>query len=477
MKQRNIVLQAAMAAALVATYGAAHAGAITSPATDAAATKYAAEALTSATAVTTPAVVYTMGVDRTTAQDFTMIFTPSAGATLNPAACIPGSFAVAGGGAATISTKRASASECAIEVDVSTAFVANATTITSNLVLATHPLATAGSSVSYTVALKDLGETAFIDNTGALTRVVAASVNAINVYAAAADTATIADVNAAAGPLLGFVAGGAAPADTATVAQANLTFDNNSANAKIADGTTNFDFTATTGTTTVALTDANKSFGALKAGGLCLDKDNDATLCEAGEVFAAAVASTATLATIPAAAFPAQGTTATRLVSFETDTTTSIGTSRTIAVAGSVTPQVGAAHEFADTSSVNATWWQWSANAIELWSPYFSTASGWISRFSLQNLGSSAVTYSATCLAETGNTVIPGAAASGTLAAGTTVINASDVCTFTGKTRGSARFVINAPAGNIHGAYNLVNATSGSTSITEMTRPYAAGTF
>jgi len=490
MTKRNLILQAAVAAALVSAFGGAYAGAITSPVNDAAATKYAAEALTSSTAVTTPDVVYTMGVARTTAQDFTMIFTPSAGATLTPANCLGANFTVAGGGAAaTISTKRASATECAVEVDVTTAFT-TATTITSSaggtsaLVLATHPLATAGSSVSYTVALKDLGETAYIDNTGTLTRVVATSLNAVNVYAAASDTDTTADVNAVAGPLKGFEAGGAAPADTAAVAAAYLTIDNNSVGAKIADGATAFDFKTTTGTLTISLTDANKAFSGLKANKLCVDLNSvGASACGAGEIFTV-TGSTGTITTPAANAgatvtqIPATGATNTVWATFENDTTTALGTSRTIAVTGTVNPAVGAAHAFADTASKNATAWVWDANAIELWSPYFSTASGWISRFVFQNTGTASVGYSATCLAETGNTVIPGAAVTGTLVPGMTVVNAADVCTFSGNTRGNVRFIINAPAGNIHGTYNLVNAATGSSTVAELTRPFGttAGT-
>ena len=477
MNKRNNILQAAIAAALATTVGAAYAGSITSPATNLLAIKYATEALTSATVVTTPSISYTMGVNRAAGQDFTIVYTPSAGATLVPANCVAANFSATGTGAlgVTFSTKRASASECAIQVGVTSA-TDTTTVITSSgaaqaLSLATHPLATAGSSVSYTVNLWDLGETARIDNSAALTRTVATSVNAINVYAAATDSATIADVNATAGPLKGFLTGGIAPLDTATVAIANLTLDNNSVAAKIADGATNFDFTATVGTITIVLADATKSFGALSPGKLCFDKNNNTTLCEAGEAFATPVGSSATLATIASAAFPAVTTTATRQVSFQNDTTTSIGTNRTIAVSGTVTPAVGAAHAFADTSSFNASWWTWSANAIELWSPYFTTTTGWISRFAFQNTGI-AVGYSATCLAETGNTVTAGAAATGTLDAGMTVINAADVCTFSGNPRGNVRFVINAPAGNIHGTYNVVNATSGSVAVAEMTRPF-----
>lgn len=482
MKKRNMIMRAAVAAALVSAYGAANAGSITLPA---AATKYAAEALTAATAVTTPAVTYAMGVNRAIGQDFTMIFKPSAGATLTPANCVAANFNFGGMGATgavfTFSTKRASASECAMQVAVTGGIAPVGATVTTTnaaaaLVLATQPLATAGSSVSYTVGLWDLGETARIDNSTDLTVAVATSVNAVNVYAAAGDTATVADVNGVDGPLKDFLANATAPADTNTVAAANLTFDNNSVNAKIADGTTNFDFTGTAGTTTVVLTDANKSFSALAAGKLCLDRNANSTYCEAGEAFAAPVGTSATLAAITSAAFPVQGTTGARAVSFQADTLTSLGTSRTFAVGGTVTPAVGTPHAFADTASKNSSWWTWSANAIELWSPYFSTNSAWISRFAFQNIGI-AVGYTATCLAETGNVVTNGAAVTGTLNPGMTMINASDICTFSGASRGNIRFVINAPAGNIHGTYNLVNAATGSSTVSELTRPFAAATW
>jgi len=477
MKKHNAILQAAVASALAVTFGIANAGTLT-----ATSTVYAAEALTSATPVTTASLVYTMGVNRAIGQDFTIIFSPSTGSTFTPASCVGANFQSAAG-TYTFSTKRASADECAIQVAVTGATTVGETITTSNalgtqaLVLATHPLATAGSSVSYTTNLWDLGETARIDNSAALTGVVATSINAVNVYADASDTATIADVNATAGPLKGFLANATVPLDTGTVAAANLTFDNNSAGAKAADGVTVFDFTSTTGTTTVVLTDANLAFGGLAAGKLCLDVDNDATYCEAGETFAAAVSGAATLATIPAAVFaPQSAGPVTRAISFEADGVTSLSTTRTIALSGTVTPQIGAAHAFADTASKNATAWVWSANAIELWAPYFTTLSTYISRFAFQNTGIP-VGYTAVCLAESGNTVTAGTAAAGTLDAGMTVINASDICNFSGATRGTVRFIINAPAGNIHGTYNLVAPGGVSIAVETLTRPFNAGTY
>lgn len=478
MKKRNVVLQAAVAAALFSTFGVANAGTISIPAADSAATKYATEALISTTVVAIPAVTYTMGVTRTAAQDFTMIFTPSTGATFVPANCVGANFLVAGAGAATISTKRASATECAIEVDVTTDFTTATTIRTSGvaaaLALATHPLAVAGSTVAITVSLRDLGETAFIDNSGTLSRTVATSVNAINVYASTSDTLTTADVNASAGPLKGFLSNATAPSDSSTIAQANLTFDNNTVSAQDATGAALFNFAATGGTLSLTLTDANKSFGALTPAKLCIDLDSDAVLCEAGEFFGTPVGNAATLAAIPSTTFPGVGTAATRTVSFQNNGA-DLGTARTIAVTGTITPAVGAAHALADTTSKNATYWVWTANAIELWAPYFSTAPGYISRFSFQNTGI-AVGYTTTCQAEVGNTAIVGTAASGTLNAGMTIIPAGDVCTFSGAARGVIRFVINAPAGNIHATYNVVHQASGAFTSADLTRPFATAT-
>lgn len=78
MKKRNIILQAAVAAAFVAPMGAAMAGVIAAPA---AATPYAVESLTAATDITLPNIDYTLGVARTTAQSFTVSYTLPTGYT------------------------------------------------------------------------------------------------------------------------------------------------------------------------------------------------------------------------------------------------------------------------------------------------------------------------------------------------------------------------------------------------------------
>ena len=446
---------------------AAFAGSISTPAADANATVYAVEALTATTDITLPTIKYTMGVARTTAQDFTVIVTPSAGATFTAASCttaIPTKDA--GTGAFTATLKRAGTTECAYEVDVTTASDNTLVLAFAGLVLDTHTLNTAGNSASVTLALKDLGETAYIDNSGTLTRKVATSVQAVNIYAATSDTATTADVNATGGPLTGFTVVGD---DTASIAKASLTFDNNSANAKAADGTTNFDFTGTTGTAAITLTGTTSG---LKANKFCIDLDNDGTLCETGEVLTA-TSTAGTLSGIASTVFPAQGATATRKVSFEADGTTQLGTSRTFALTGTITPQVGAAESLADTSSKNATWWVWTANASQLVAPYMSTNGQYVTRFSLLNTGTSAVGYSVQCYAEGSNVATNGA--TGTLkASGTTIVPAADACTFsdTTKPRGAVVFTINAPINTVKGTYNIVDATTGANGFVPMTRPY-----
>lgn len=444
---------------------AAVAGSISTPANDAAATKYAVEAVVNTTDITLPAVVYTMGVARTTAQDFTVVIKPSAGAAFTAGSCLAAVPVVAGAGAGTANLKRASTTECAYEVDVTTA-TTTATTLTfTGFVLDSHTLGTSGNSASVTLDIYDLGETARIDNTGTLTRVVAKSVTAINVYANTSDTATTADVNAAGGPLTGFVAGGD---DTVSIAKASLRMDNNTAGATAADGTTPFDFTATTGTATVT---ATGDFGGLKANKFCLDLDNDATLCETGEVLTVA-SGVGTLAAIASSNFPVQGATHDRVVSFEADGTSNLGTSRTFALGGTITPQVGAAHAVVDTNSKNSTWWVWTANASELQTPYFSTDSQYLSRFFFQSYNGAAVGYTATCYAESGVTITYGAAKTGNLNSGTTAVNAADICTFGDTTRGSIRFIINSPIEKIKGTYQAVNKTTFAITLNNLTRPY-----
>lgn len=456
----------AIAVALASVCGsAAFAGSITSPAADTNATKYAVESLVNTTDLTGPAVVYTMGVARTTAQDFTIIMTPSAGATFTAAYCAASMpVAAGGGGAATVTVKRASTTECAYEVDVTTAFTTATTLTFAAPVFDAHTLATAGNSISVSLNLWDLGETARIDNSAAVTRKIAESGNALTLTAAQ-DTGTVANVNNANGPLFGFVV---ANDDTATIAKATFVVNNNSAAATyvLPDGATNWDFNLHG--TSLNVTVAGTNFSGLKA------TTPVVVVPPAGAAPAVTLtSSSAAFSLLPANIVGGIGNYNVS-VTMEAAGNTSLGTSRTFGVSA-----VGDVATGADVSLAgNTSWWVWSANAIQLSSSYMSTdnGTGVLTRFFFQNLGTTGATYSATCQAETGKTVTAGTAATGTLNAGQTVIDAKNVCSFSTGIRGSVTFTINAPAANIKGAYNLgLNGTT--SSFIPMERPYAGSTY
>lgn len=451
----------AIAVALASVCGsAAFAGSITSPATDGAATKYAVEGLTNATDITGPAVVYTMGVARTTAQDFTIIMTPSAGATFTAGYCSAAVPVVGGAGGGTVTVKRASTTECAYEVDVTTDTTTATTISFSAPVFDTHTLATAGNNISVSLNLWDLGETARIDNNSALSRVVATSGNALNLTAAQ-DTGTVANVNDTNGPLFGFVA---ANDDTATVARASFVVNNNTGSVfMLPDGVTAWDFVLHG--TSLAVTVAATSTAGLSG----------FTVTEPG----AAAAPTATMGanSVTFTLVP------TNLTGIGDNTITlnataagnvSLGTTRTFGVSAVADVATGADR----TLTGNASWWVWSANAIQLSSAFATidsnNAAGVYRRFFFQNTGAAA-TYTTTCLAESGVTVTPGSG--GTLAAGQTVIEANTICGLSNsKTRTSVTFTINAPAANIKGVF--MSAINGSQpSLLALERPYGASTY
>ncbi|MDM4767548.1 hypothetical protein [Pelomonas sp. SE-A7] len=446
---------------------AAFAGTITLPATS---TKYAVESLVGTTDITLPTIRYQMGVARTTAQDFTVIVKPTAGATFTAASCTAALPTITLGGAATgaftPTIKRASTTECAYEIDVTTAFSgpAGADLVSLNfpgLVLDTHTLNIAGNTGGVTVGLWDLGETARIDNSADVTATAALSGNALSITATA-DTATTADVNNTNGPLYGFVNGGAAPADTTSTAVAKFTVNNNSGATTWLkpDGATAWQFTVDG--TSMAVTISGTNFTGLHA---------TTPVTVAAPVGAPAVtvgASSATFTLLPAninAANTAQDVTVTMTAAGNT----SLGTSRSFGVSVLADVVTGADETLAGG---NTSWWTWTANAVQLSAPYFSTdnGTGVLTRFFFQNLGPAA-TYTAACQAETGKTVTTGTAASGTLAAGQTVIDAKNVCSFSSGIRGSVTFTINAPVANIKGAYNLA-LNGGQTAFLPLERPY-----
>lgn len=480
MKKRNVILQAAVAAAFVAPIGVAMAtGVISAPA---AATKYAVESLTSTTDITLANIDYTLGVARTNTQDFTVSYTLPTGYVFN---ATPGNPTTSAASTCTLKRGGIGVNEVVYDCDVT---AAGGETVGATIRLPTPQvrdvgttalLGTAGNSISLQVKLTENGETACVDNIGTpttcfLTASVASSQNGVDFATTAGGTAlgvtqdsgnTTINV-AATVPLAGFVVNATAPADTATIAAAAVILHDNvitgAAGATVEpDGAT--DYSMKVGDSwTYTVTDPTGFLG-LTASKFCHDTDNDGTLCETGEVFSVS-GNTATLTTtLTVAGAP----NAARTISYQSDATTAMGTGRTLGVAGSVNVP-GVDHALTGNSS----WWVWASNGTQLQTPWFSNASGWLSRFVLTNTGTVAASYSTTCLAETGNTATLGASATGSIAANSQlVLTASDVCTFSGATRGAAVFTVNAPNANVQGTYTLVNATTGSSAVSNMMRP------
>jgi hypothetical protein len=97
--------------------------------------------------------------------------------------------------------------------------------------------------------------------------------------------------------------------------------------------------------------------------------------------------------------------------------------------------------------------------------PLAQVPTGWISRLVLNNSGTVARDYTVTALGETGNTItLTGAAASGTIQPGTTVIDLAALMTATGAPRSGLKVVVTAPQTEIDGLFQIVNGTSGSIS-------------
>lgn len=435
---------------------------------------YATEGLTASTAITLQPVTYTMGVSRTSAQDFTIVIKPQAGSTLDGSACNAAKPAPVNAGAIndfTVSLKRQSASECAYEVDITNAAGSNnslAITFT-GLKLATHGLATA-STEKLSIGLWDQGESARIDNSSDVLVTVANSAAAISI-AAGKDTGTVADVNHGSGPLYGFATeSGGAPSDDADNAKARFYVLNNPDGYKIADGSRAFNAQNLNDVTKMTVTISGDFDGAALTNGAVTGfaVTNPATVAEAVTVNGT---STATF-TLAAGDFTG-GSNDTVNVVFTSAKNKSLGTSRSFSVSAAVDNTVGA-----DTTVSNSNFWEWSANAIELRSAFFNNdaTNGNFTRFFFQNVGAAAG-YQAACQSDAdGNTVTYGSAKTGTLRAGQTAINASDICTFSGGKRGSITFTINAPAKNVKGVYQqAINGAAAG--YIPLERPYKAGDF
>jgi hypothetical protein len=412
---------------------------------------FALEAITNTTAVTLPSIVTTIGVGRTTAQDFTVVVKPVSSTTkFNGTCALPTFDAGTGTGTVTVSNKRISASECAYEVDVTAAIAIgdNASLNFSGLVFSNHSLATEGNTESVSVGVFDLGETARIDNSADLTNVVARSWRAVTLIANQ-DTGTTADVNFNGGnsPLFGFVNQNA---DTTTVAEANFIVNVNGTTTNASGGAFNAhaDLTKVTFTVTGDFDGLQTNFTAGTSTAI-IDPATNA-IVPTITVGGSGTSSTASFAA-NGAQLTATGNTTVQ-VKLGTLATKSLGTSRTFGVSAVVDPSLAGV---ADQSLAgNSSWWVWGANAIELRSAFFNNdrTNGNLTRFFFQNTGAASV-YSAVCHPETGVTVTYGTAKTGTLAAGTTAIWASDICTFSTGQRGSIVFTISSAVGKIKGVY------------------------
>lgn len=461
MNKRNLVLSAAVSAALVGFAGVAQAGSITAPA---APVKYAVEAITATTDITLPNVVYTMGVARTTVQDFTIIYTLPAGTLFQatPAAPVSALFT------ATLKRGGAGTNQVVYDIDVTaTAGIAVGDTITLVApVLDNSTLGTVGNSVAMSVDLWETGETARVDNLTALSATVATGATAASLTTTACDAGTTTNVNATI-PLAGFLAGADASADdTATIAKCTtLTAANTTAGVR--NPTNAADYTLVAGdVVTLTVTDPTGFLG-LAANGLFWDIDNgddndanetftvsgnNATRIVAGDIFTGA-----------------------HKVQYTSDATTPMGTARVLSVAGAIAPAVGTAASLGS----NSAWWTWTSNGTVLQSPWFSTfGGGYTNRFVLMNTGSTAATYAATVQAEAGNTVTMGSAQGGTIpAGGQLVVNASDVATFSGNSRGTVSFTLNAPASQVKGTFQQVNPNTASVTNVPLERVYSGAQF
>ena len=484
---RKLFASVALAAAIGLGASTANAGSISAPAV---ATSYAAEALTAATVVTMPTITYTMGVARAAGANFTVLFDFPVADTLS---CAPAPTLTSSQANYTVSLKRCGGvgtggtgiAPLAYDVVVTAAggIVGDTFTITNGaagMKFTPQNLNVAGNSVTLVVAIKDPGETSQIDNAASLSKVIATSLNAVNVFGPAKDVATVVDVNNGAGPLFGFVANATPPPDTITTAAAFLTLSNNSTSAVLPDGITVYDFKVGGGTAVVTVTDTSAFSGLAASPAFCLDLDltGPGTCNTAAEIGVVAAAS-ATF-TIPAASFgvgPAPLTQPTA-TSFKASGTTSLGTGRSFSVAGTITPTVGSAHGLADPAAANGNFWTWGANATVLQSPWMSTftASGYTNRFFLMNTAGAAVGWTATCLVEAGNTSTAGTTSGTIPAGGIATIPASSVCTFSGASRGAVIFVINAPAAAIKGTFQQVTPQAQVTD-KPLERVYLLGTF
>jgi len=456
--------------------------------------KYAAEGLTATTTVAMASSTYTLGIDRASGSEFTVIMTPSVSGTefTSTACALKPTIA---SGTATVNIKRQSVTECAWSVIPTNNFQSASSNVKVQAVFGKHTMNTVGSTVGITLDIRDAGELSRLDNAAALTQTLATSVNAIGLAAPTETGGTLIDVNFAVSgvskPLMGFVGALGTPTGTTTVGRAPFYITNNATvstavppvataiNAKDATGAADFDWNGSNSSAGGVAFTVTGDFSGLSAVGV--QTYALGAVASAPVVTVNAASTTATF-TIAKTDLGGAGTQTGFVLNLTSAGTASLGTKRTFAMSAIATPAVGSAVSLTG----NTSWWTWTANAIQLLTPFFNTdsGSGVNTRFFFSNTGTTAATYSSTCSGEPGATVVQKAASAlhshtGSLVVGTTVIDAKDLCTFSnGPTvtgRGSVVFTVNAPAGNIKGVYNL-GAVGGGNAYIPLNRPYAGNT-
>lgn len=444
---------------------------------------FSTEATGPATALTMPDVVYTIGVPRGIAgQDFAIIYKLPAGATF---LATPANPVYVGPSTPTITLKRggAGSNDVVFSVSPTVTGVIPGDTFTLTLgVVNTHGMVGNGASFPVQVTILDQNETACVDNSGtpatcfksATAASLAQSSNFLTVGGVVGVTtdpgATTTNVNAVV-PLAGFVVDATAPADTATVAAADLILKNTTF--AVRNPTNTLDYTLLAADkATINITDPTGFLGLATPPGLFIDLDADATADTAGtglngnEIFTISGTTASLLIDGNNVPNPLRLST----VYYTSNGVTPMGVSRVLGVSGSVNPTVAGIADLPWAS--NAAWWTWGSNGTVLETPFFTTFPGQNSRFVFMNYGTAPASYTAECLVEAGNTRTLGAGAAGTLGAGQqTVVQAPDVCTFSGNTRAAVRFTVNAPNTVIKAVYNVVNQATGGQTTVEMLRP------
>lgn len=128
-----------------------------------------------------------------------------------------------------------------------------------------------------------------------------------------------------------------------------------------------------------------------------------------------------------------------------------------------------AATGYTVSSSTATTIGSITRNGGQLTTPWFSTASGYISRFVLTNTGSTAAAYTVAVVTESGNTAttVPAGLSGSIPAGGMVVVNASDiVSSFSGSSRGALTFTFQTGRANVNGVYQVTSPTGGVMSTT-----------